>query len=151
MAENIKKWVYKRLRDDTDLRVITGYTSSRKMVYHRNDAPNNINSLLTSSNCYLTFFLLTDTPLGEDTAWEVQIPDLTYQISIYAKKASVLESAFYRVDKLFNNIIHPSISGYWVSAIHRVGQFEDFNKDDRIHIKHLDYKFFNIYDESESN
>lgn len=150
MAENIKKWLYTTLRDDTDLQAITGYTAAQPMIYFRNEAPDNINSLLTDSNCYLTFFLVTDTPLPDDYAAEIQIPDLTYQIDIYGLVPSVIESAFRRVDALLNKIFNPTITRYYVASIHRVGQRDHYIDDDRIHNKVLEYTFYDIYEESES-
>lgn len=147
MSETIKKWLYSELKDDSDLQTITGYTSANPMIYFRNEAPDNINNSLTTTNCYLTFFLVTDTPILDDAA-EIQIPDLTYQIDIWGKTPSVIESAFRRVDAKLNKIINPTISGYWVDSIHRISQGDLYYEDDRIHNKTLEYQFQNIYEES---
>jgi hypothetical protein len=147
MAETIKKWIYSTLKDDSALQTITGYTASVPMIYYRGEAPDNIKDSLTTSNCYLTYFLVTDTPMPDDGG-EIQIPDLSYQIDIWGKVPSVLESAFRRVDALLNKIYAPTILGYYVTSIHRIMQ-RDLGPDvDRVHNKLLEYKFYDIYEES---
>ena len=63
MSETIRDWIWSTLKDDEDLQDILVASPG---VYYRNSAPDNLNASLTASNCYITFFLVTDTPLPDD-------------------------------------------------------------------------------------
>lgn len=144
--ENIAKWIFSTLKDDTTLQGLTGYTSSDPRIYYFH--PPKAMTLNATYPAYLIYFLLGSGELPSDAVWQKQVPDETYQISIFSLVKDTVENIFTRVDALLGENLSASITNWKIRRIYRNTQIDLYEKEDHIYHKMLEYTFHGILDSS---
>lgn len=146
--KEISKWIYSTLSADTTLQGYTGYTASDPRVYYFYP-PSNI-TLNSTYPAYIIFFLLGSGSLPSDAVWALQRPDEVYQVGIYAKRLTdgtgktTLENCFERIDALLHENLSSTITGWKVRRIYRSAQIDQYESQDHVYIKILEYTFHEI-------
>lgn len=142
----IETWIYTQLTDSILLAAIGGTTNVPRSYYYF--PPVEAFALIDEAQGAIISYYLGSSggQGGEGIIWAKQVPDEIAMIDIYSYVKTTLESAFNRIDALFNEQLQAVITGWKIFRIHRVNKVDMHDPQNHIYHRHLEYRFHGIID-----
>lgn len=145
----IEDWIKDQMEDDSTLLTAIGGTSSTTRVYYWHPPVEAWNLIDESQGAIISYRMgAGGAQGGVEIVWAVQKPDEIGIIDIYSYVKTTLESAFNRIDALFDEQLQADITDWKVRRIHRTNKQDIYGNDSHIYHRHLEYRFHGLLDAS---
>ena len=128
---DIKKVIYPKLRDDSTLQGLTGYTASDPRIYFA-WIPKSV-IIDSSKPAYIVYYQSS----GNKTSWDRE--EELYSFTLYSRSPDLNESIFNRMDALLHNQVLTGATDNHLVNLRRIMQFDTYEDDQLLYMKSITY------------